>query len=74
VARHNGANVHPGWSALQSIKDQLAPRGHERFGLEVFPPTELIVDNAPLWHVWVMPVGWEPGFGLHDEQEGKVHL
>ena len=74
IGRHNGANVHPGWAVLQRIKDQLAPSGPERFGLEVYPPTALVVDNAPLWHVWVMPLGWEPGFGLHADQVGKVHL
>lgn len=74
VRRHDGAHIHPGWRALQEIKDRLAPDGTERFGLEIFPPRRLVIDNHPLYHVWVMPLGWEPpgGLGLHSEQEGNV--
>lgn len=61
---------HPGWKVLQGIKDRLAPDGPERFGFEVFPPTRWIIDNCDLWHVWVMPLGEEPGIGFHDDQQG----
>jgi hypothetical protein len=70
VSRHDGGNVHPGWSTLQAVKEALAPNGPNRFGLEIFPPARFVVDNRPMWHVWVMPIGWQPGFGFHSEQDG----
>jgi hypothetical protein len=70
VMRHDKANQHPGWAVLQSIKNKLAPDGTERFGMEVFPPARFVIDNSHLWHVWVMPLGWEPGFGFHSDQKG----
>jgi hypothetical protein len=65
---------HPGWAVLQKIKNRLAPDGLERFGFEVFPPERLVVDNHPLYHVWVMPLGYDPGFGLHPDQTGHAPL
>ncbi len=70
VQRHDGGNVHPGWSTLQAIKEELAPDGPERFAVEVFPPARFLVANRPMWHVWVLPIGRELGFGFHPEQEG----
>jgi len=67
-------NVHPGWAVLQKIKNRWAPDGTERFGFEVFPPQQLVVDNFPLYHVWVMPLGYDPGFGLHPDQKGHAPL
>lgn len=74
VRRHDGQHRHPGWAALQAIKDAIAPNGPERFAVEVFPPTDLVIDNHPLWHLWVMQQGWEPGFGLHSAQAGGVRV
>ncbi len=68
VGRQDESDNHPGWRVLQSIKNRLAPNGTERYGVEMFPPAQLVVDNAHLWHIWVMPLGWEPGFGLHLER------
>lgn len=70
VRRHDGGDQHPGWKALQSIKNVLAPDGTERFGFEHFPPARWVIDNYNLWHIWVMPIGWQPGVGIHPEQEG----
>lgn len=74
VRRHDGAHVHPGWAVLQRIKDQLAPKGESRFAFEVYPPAALVVDNELLYHLWVMPLGWQPGIGLHSGQEGSVRV
>lgn len=74
VRRHDEEPIHPGWKALQSIKNVLAPDGTERFGFEAFPPAKFVIDNHHLWHIWVMPVGEQPGIGLHDGQIGKVRV
>lgn len=64
VRRHDGEAIHPGWAALQKIKDRLAPDGTERWGFELFPPTIEVVDNHNLWHVWVMPRDWRPPIAM----------
>jgi len=70
VKRQDETAQHPGWKHLQAIKDRLAPDGMERFGVEVFPPRQFVVDNYDLWHVWVYPLGHELGFGFHPGQQG----
>lgn len=71
VRRHDGEPVRS-WPDLQRIKDRLAPDGQLRFAIEVYPPRLLVVDNCNLYHLWVMPKGWDPGFGIHDAQPGFV--
>lgn len=72
IRRHDGEPGHPGWTELQKVKDRLAPNGTERFGIEIFPPRAFTVDNANIYHVWVMPQGWDPGIGIHGDQPGWV--
>jgi hypothetical protein len=72
VRRHDGEPRHPGWKALQAIKNRLAPDGTERFGYEFFPPQALVVDNYNLWHVWVFPIDHSPPIGLHPPHRVRV--
>ncbi len=39
------------WKELQQIKNELI--GEDKMGIEVFPKTETLVDQAPMYHVWV---------------------
>jgi hypothetical protein len=73
VRRHDDAPVES-WTDLQRIKDRLAPDGAQRYAIEIYPPTVFVVDNHNLYHLWVMPLGWEPpgGIGIHDGQPGAV--
>lgn len=66
IARHDGGLDVP-WQDRQAIKDRLAPDGQLRYGLEVLPPRLRVVDDRNIYHVWVMPTGWSPGFGLHPD-------
>ena len=51
------------WVAMQHIKDTLA--GPERIAVEVCPRAQDIVDEADMYHLWVLPEGARLPFGLH---------
>lgn len=55
--------VRPTWHEMQRIKDEIA--GPDRFGVEVYPPRDEIVDGADMFHLWVWPEGKTLPFGLH---------
>jgi hypothetical protein len=61
IRRLDGKNVHC-WCDLQYCKDQIV--GEERSAIEVFPPKSEIVDNANIYHLWVLPENVHLGFGL----------
>lgn len=62
------------WADLQRIKDRLAPDGQLRTAVEVYPPRLHIVDEANLYHLWVMPKGWVLGPTLAYGQPGAVNI
>lgn len=62
IRRHDG-QVARSWADLQRIKDELA--GTARVAVEVFPPANELVDQANMFHLWVMPEGHLLPFGLH---------
>lgn len=43
----------PTWHEMQRIKDDLA--GPEATAVEVYPPKREIVDDADMYHIWVLP-------------------
>ena len=51
----------PTWPEMQRIKDELA--GPEATAIEVYPPRDQVVDEADMFHIWVLR-GRLP-FGLH---------
>ncbi len=57
------SQLEPPWRDLQRIKNELA--GEDRFAVQVCPPESRLIDEADMYHLWVMPGGFEPGFGLH---------
>lgn len=62
IRRHDAQPIHQ-WSELQRIKNEIA--GENRTAVEVYPATADVVDQANLYHLWVLPVGFELPFGLH---------
>lgn len=44
--------VRPTWWEMQRIKDELA--GAERTAVEVYPPRAEIVDEADMFHIWIL--------------------
>jgi hypothetical protein len=59
VKRHNGRPTT--WKEMQQIKDELI--GGDKVGIEVFPKIENIIDQAPMYHIWVFE---DFDFGISD--------
>ena len=53
------------WADKQRIKDTLI--GENFTAIEVFPSQENLVDQANIYHLWVLPEDMELPFGLHLE-------
>lgn len=50
----------PTWWEMQRIKCDLS--GKQSTAVEVYPPSDQVVDGADMFHIWVLP---EPlSFGL----------
>lgn len=62
AAIRNHASSDIPWAAKQRIKNELF--GEERVAVEVFPPEPELVDDANMYHMWVLPVGYKLPFGL----------
>jgi len=55
------SGVRPTWPEMQRIKDDIA--GPDATAIEVYPPKAEVVDEADMFHIWVLR-GKLP-FGLH---------
>lgn len=51
------------WMEKQKIKNELF--GEERIAIEIFPKMSELVDEAFMYHFWVLPKGMELPFNLH---------
>lgn len=51
------------WKEKQRIKNELF--GPQATAIEVFPATDRLIDDANLWHLWILPLGFSLPFGLH---------
>lgn len=51
------------WALKQEIKDELF--GIRAVAIEVFPARKNLVDAADVYHLWVLPKGFEIPFGIH---------
>lgn len=66
------SGVRPTWWEMQRIKDEIA--GKDATAVEVYPPHDQIVDQADMFHIWVM--AYPLRFSLHGahtsgEREGS---
>ena len=61
--RRNDANAHIGWAVMQRIKNELI--GPDRIAVEVYPKQDQVIDQANIYHLWVLPEGFELPFGIH---------
>lgn len=46
------SGIRPTWWEMQRIKDELA--GEDRTAVEVYPPVAEIIDEADMFHIWVL--------------------
>lgn len=61
VIRNTGATDIT-WREKQRIKNEIF--GPERVAVEVFPAQSELVDDANLYHIWILPEGQRLPFGL----------
>lgn len=62
IRRHDGRTIEA-WADLQRIKNELVGEG--RTAVQMYPAMADLVDQANLYHLWVLPDGYELPFGLH---------
>ena len=51
------------WAVKQEVKDELF--GIRAVAIEVFPAKKHLVDVCDVYHLWVLPKGFEIPFGIH---------
>ncbi len=64
IRRHDSEPVRS-WTDVQRIKREVLHDGADRVGVEVYPREADVVDQANMYHLWVLPPGFEFPFGLH---------
>lgn len=45
------------WRDMQRVKNELV--GEHRVGIEVYPPSTDVIDQANVYHLWVLPEGFQ---------------
>lgn len=58
------SNLEPPWRDKQRIKNELF--GPDFTAVEVMPPAGELVDQADMYHMWVLPLDYPLPFSLHD--------
>jgi hypothetical protein len=56
------SQLEPPWRHKQRIKNELF--GPDRVAVEVMPTTRRLVDEADMYHIWIMPEGYKMPFCL----------
>lgn len=70
MAIRNDDNSDIPWAVKQRIKNELA--GRKRVAIEVFPSEDRLIDQAGIYHLWILPEGCELPFGIHrDDEQGE---
>ncbi len=47
------SGIRPTWPGMQRIKDEIV--GAAATAVEVYPPRDEIIDQADMYHIWVLP-------------------
>lgn len=71
VCIRNQANTDIPWSEKQRIKNELFGEG--AIAIEVYPSQDKLVNDANMYHLWIMPKGFDLPFGIHaDDTQCKA--
>lgn len=62
------SGVRPTWWEMQRIKDDLA--GEDATAVEVYPPKSQVVDEADMFHIWVLRGKLPFGLNVHPATPG----
>ncbi|MDO5061879.1 MAG: hypothetical protein Q4D77_01775 [Peptostreptococcaceae bacterium] len=60
------------WAEKQRIKNELY--GENRIAIEVYPSKDRLVDSVNMYHLWIMPEGFEMPFGIHENDKPCEHV
>src|SRR4030042_4887945 len=58
------------WSAKQEIKDKIF--GKHKIGIEIYPTEKELVDEANMYHLWILPIEMELPFSLKVRNQNIV--
>jgi len=64
ICIRNADNTDIPWAEKQRIKNELA--GRKRTAIEVFPSEDRLVDQAGMYHLWILPESYNLPFGIHE--------
>ena len=67
LAIRTASNLEPPWRDKQRIKDELF--GPSCTAIEVMPPAGELVDEADMYHMWVLPAGFRLPFTLAEDRQ-----
>jgi len=70
VCIRNTDNSDITWSEKQRIKNELF--GDRATAIEVYPKRSRLVDEVGMYHLWILPEGFELPFGISkDDKQGE---
>ena len=65
IAYRTASEKELSWIERQSLKTHIF--GPQAVGLEIMPREDRVVNDAPMFHMWVLPEGFSMPFGIHDD-------
>jgi hypothetical protein len=65
MVRQNDGEPVRSWADMQRIKNEFV--SHEATAIQVFPPDAELHDAAPIYHLWILPDGFNLPFTLNDQ-------
>lgn len=66
LAIRTASNLEPPWRDKQRMKNELF--GEDYLAVEVMPPTDELVDEADMYHMWILPRGMRLPFTLASDR------
>jgi hypothetical protein len=66
LAIRTASNLEPPWRDKQRIKNEIF--GQDISAVEIMPPSNEVIDQADMYHIWVLPEGFELPFSIFDRR------
>jgi len=70
LAIRTASNLEPPWRDKQRIKDELF--GPFYTAVEVMPPADEVIDQADMYHLWILPCEMSLPFSLFDRRHERT--
>ncbi len=72
ICMRNAEGTDIPWAEKQRIKNELF--GESRLAIEVYPAQDRLVDEANMYHLWILPEWFEMPFGIHLNDIAGVNI